>query len=268
MYNKATAKCTHYKKSFYEAVNCWLLHLELAKVGWIPAITRQRLASVLNNQNVINFIGILSHFLLNPSATMSYKQNACNGSMLANASSFEAFDFIAEDVNNDLNFNKFMTNGKAVAHESSSYKSKDQSDAKKSAINYNANKYVIMRIPEKSQVELQISFCQTDSDLVKLLIRKNDHDRDENTGSHFLSKISEPLVATVNLLSTIPLADFTNPNWHISFMTLIDKKLLLSHMAMILPKTISTSRSFEYLKTLWHVDFSITDHICISRQRF
>ena len=66
--------------------------------------------------------------------------------MLADASFFEAFDSIAENVNSDLNFDKFMTNGKAVAYESSSYKNKDQSDAKESAINYNA----IMRILEKS----------------------------------------------------------------------------------------------------------------------
>lgn len=115
---------------------------------------------------------------------------------------------------------------------------------------------------------MQTSSSQTGSHLVEPLVRRNDRDRDENTGSHSLSEISEPLVATVNLSSTIPLADFTNPNWHISFMTLMDKKLPLSYSAMILPKTISTSRSFEYLKNLWHVDSGATDHIYISRQRF
>lgn len=81
---------------------------------------------------------------------MSYELNACNRSMLADESSFKAFDSVAEDVNDDLNFDEFIINCKAVAHESSSYKSKDQSDAEESAMNYDADEYIIMRIPEKS----------------------------------------------------------------------------------------------------------------------
>ena len=100
-------------------------------------------------------MSILSHSLSNPLADISYEQNACNGSMLADESSFKAFDFVAKNVNNDLNFDEFITNCKVVTHESSFYKSKDQSDAKESAMNYDADEYVIMRISEESQVELQ-----------------------------------------------------------------------------------------------------------------
>lgn len=32
-YNKAIAKCSHYKKPFHEAIDCGILHLELAKPG-------------------------------------------------------------------------------------------------------------------------------------------------------------------------------------------------------------------------------------------
>lgn len=51
-------------------------------------------------------------------------------------------------------------------------------------------------------------------------------------------------------------------------MTMMNKKLLLSFLAMILPKINLISRPFEYLKNLSHIDFSVTDHICISYQRF
>lgn len=88
---------------------------------------------------------------------MSYKLNACNKSMLADESSFKVFDSVAEDVNDDLNFDEFITNCKAIVYEYSSYKSKDQSDAEDSAMNYDADEYVIMRIPEESQVELRTS---------------------------------------------------------------------------------------------------------------
>lgn len=47
-----------------------------------------------------------------------------------------------------------FTNCKAAAYESSLYKSKDQSDAEESAMNYDADEYVIMCIPEENQVEL------------------------------------------------------------------------------------------------------------------
>lgn len=72
--------------------------------------------------------------------------NSCNKSMLADKSSFKAFDSFAENVSTDLNFDMFIMNCKAVTHESSSNKSKDQSDAEESAMNYDADEYVIMRI--------------------------------------------------------------------------------------------------------------------------
>lgn len=102
--------------------------------------------------------------------------------------------------------------------------------------------------------------------MVKPLIRKNNRDQDEITGSHFLLKISEPLVAAVKFSSIIPLEDFIYLNWHINFIILINKKLLFFYLAMILPKTILTYYLFEDFKNLWHINSDITDYIYISHQ--
>lgn len=85
---------------------------------------------------------------------MSYKQNAWNESILVNKSSFKAFDSFAENVNNNLSFDKFMMNCKIVTQEFSSNKSKDQNNAKESAMNHDADEYIIMHISEEVQLEL------------------------------------------------------------------------------------------------------------------
>lgn len=70
-------------------------------------------------------MSIFSNLLSNLSADMSYELNACNSFMFADKLFFEVFDSVAKDVINELNFNKFITNYKLVAHESSSHKSKN-----------------------------------------------------------------------------------------------------------------------------------------------
>lgn len=96
---------------------------------------------------------------------------------------------------------------------------------------------------------MQVSSLQTGSHLIELLARRNDYDRNETTEVCSFSEISKPLVEIVNFFPIIPLKNFTDHNWHISFMILINKKLLLFYLAMILQKTILISYLFEYLKT-------------------
>lgn len=76
------------------------------------------------------------------------------------------------------------------------------------------------------------------------------------------------MTAAINIPSTISSQDNTDPNWHNSFITMIEKLLSLLNLAIILPKMISLSHSLEYLKNLWHIDSGTTMHICISCQRF
>lgn len=51
-------------------------------------------------------------------------------------------------------------------------------------------------------------------------------------------------------------------------MNMMEKNVLQAHSTMIATKTLRTSKAFEYLKTLWHINSSVINHICISRQRF
>lgn len=81
-------------------------------------------------------------------------------------------------------------------------------------------------------------------------------------------EISEIISVAINISSLLPLKEFVDPNWHISFMNMMEKNLLQAHSTMIFPKTLRTSKVFEYLKNLWHIDSGITNHICISRQYF
>ena len=57
-YNKATAKCTHCK-SFHEAVDCWILHPELARPGWTPPTTGGTVqGNHQNDHNAITFMTV------------------------------------------------------------------------------------------------------------------------------------------------------------------------------------------------------------------
>ena len=51
-------------------------------------------------------------------------------------------------------------------------------------------------------------------------------------------------------------------------MALTKKKILHSHLTQILLKTGSTFPLLRYLQNLYHIDFSATNHICVSRQHF
>lgn len=58
------------------------------------------------------------------------------------------------------------------------------------------------------------------------------------------------MTATINIFSIISSKDDADPNWHISFMTMIEKSSLLPNSSIILPKMISLSYSLKYLKNL------------------
>ena len=74
--------------------------------------------------------------------------------------------------------------------------------------------------------------------------------------SYSFSIISEIIRIAVNIPSFLSSEDDTDPNWHISFITIIEKSLLHSHSAIILPKTLPTSQAFEYLKSLLHSGYN------------
>lgn len=37
-YNKITAKCTPCKKCYHEAIDCWILHLDLTRPDWVSPV--------------------------------------------------------------------------------------------------------------------------------------------------------------------------------------------------------------------------------------
>lgn len=66
-YNKANAKCTYCKKSFYEAVDYWIFYSELARSGWISLIANKLVqATPQNNPNIINFMNVYANSVMNP----------------------------------------------------------------------------------------------------------------------------------------------------------------------------------------------------------
>ena len=123
-YNKITAKCSHCKKPFYEAIDCWILHSKLARPGWVPLVSGPTQANTSNNLNAINFISVLalpSQYLL---ADENYGHYAHNKSMLADdCDSFNTFNLSLMSVeNNDLNFDELIANCKTISHASNSDK--------------------------------------------------------------------------------------------------------------------------------------------------
>lgn len=114
MYNNTKAKCINSKKTLYKAVNYWLSHLKRIILGQIALKIEQGPAYILYNDNVTNFISMLSYFLTNPSIDISYKLNTHNESMLVNNWSFNLSNFFIVDINNGQNFDKFIANCKLV----------------------------------------------------------------------------------------------------------------------------------------------------------
>lgn len=69
----------------------------------------------------------------------------------------------------------------------------------------------------------------------------------EYIGFYSFNQICMPITAAINISFTISSKDNANPNWYISFMTIIEK---LPNLAMIWIKMISSSHFLEYLKNL------------------
>ena len=189
--------------------------------------------------------------------------------MLAdNRDFFNTFNLSSISVeNNDLNFDEFITNCKAISHASNSDKWKEKKNVKDDSYD-NINEFVVKCIPEQPQEEelplaMQIIVYETE-----LMVRKNVGKRTENEKSQVLPEISELGTTAVNISSIVISEDIPDPNWHISFMVLTKKRILHSYLTQILLKTGSTSPLLRYLQNLWHIDFGATNHICVSRQRF
>ena len=58
------------------------------------------------------------------------------------------------------------------------------------------------------------------------------------------------MTVAVNIFPTISSQDYADLNWHISFMTIIEKPSLPQNLAMILLKTVFLSHLLKSLKNL------------------
>ncbi len=267
-YNKAIEKCSHCKKSFHEAIDRWILHLELARSGWIPPASGPTQANISNDPNAINFMSVLALLPQYSSANENYGHHAHNESMLADDHhSFNTFILSSITVeNNDMNFDEFITNYEAISHASTSDKWEEKRNVKDDSHD-NADEFVVERIPKQPQkVELPLAI-QTIVHETESMVRKNVGERTENERSQVVLEISEPRTTAVNIPSIVIPEDIPDPNWHISFMALIKKRILHFYLTRILLKTGSTSPSLRYLQNLWHIDSGAINHICVSRQR-
>lgn len=80
---------------------------------------------------------------------MNHKLNICKKFILFNDIFIFLPNFLIEAKNNNLNFNKFIINYKAINLEFSQNKYKELSDIKSFRITYNANEYIIKHIFKK-----------------------------------------------------------------------------------------------------------------------
>lgn len=195
-------------------------------------------------------MSVYANFVMNPWANMSYKPNTCNKSIQSNNISFNISDFFAKVEDNNLNFNEFIINCKAISHESFLDISKKLSDIKDLSIEYDIDKFVIERISQKVQVKLKTSSSLAYIYSTENMVEKNDNNEYKNEKSYSPFQISKPIIAAINILSTFLSKNIADPNWHISFMTIEEKSLLYYHLAMILPNILSTSYTFGYQKSL------------------
>lgn len=203
-YNKAIAKCSHCKKPFHEAIDCWILHPELARPGWVPPASGPTQVNPSNDPNALNFMSILALPSQYSSVDENYGHHTHNESLLADDHhSFYAFDISSIPVeNNDLNFDEFITTCEAISHASTSGRLKEKSNVEDDSDD-NADEFVVERILENSQeVELPLSM-QTIVHETELMVRRNVSERTENEGSQVLPEISEPRTTAVKIPSLV-----------------------------------------------------------------
>lgn len=112
-------------------------------------------AILQNDPNTINFMNVYANSAINQWVNISYECNTCNKSILSNNRFFNLSDFFAETKNNNLNFDKFIMNCKAISYKSCLNISKKLSDVEDLSIKYNIDKFIIKHTPKKVQVELQ-----------------------------------------------------------------------------------------------------------------
>lgn len=115
---------------------------------------------------------------------------------------------------------------------------------------------------------MQNSSPHTYIPLNKIKVKKNHNEQDKNDKFYAQSDIFESLNAIVNIPSLFPLAEIDDLNWYISFINIMEKNILQAYSTMILTKTLHISKVFEYLKSLWYINSSAINYICISWQRF
>lgn len=143
---------------------------------------------------------------------MSHNSNTCDESMLSYEMSLYSSNSFVETENDDLDFDRFIMDCKAISHESSQKVYKEFSDFGDSPSSYDADEYVIEQTPEKFQEKLQTSSPHAYIPPTKTMVRRNDNKRDKNNQSYVHSDISEPISTAVNILSLLLLAEFADPN--------------------------------------------------------
>lgn len=96
----------------------------MAKLGWVPSVSRPIQANTSNNFNAINFMSLLALLLQYSSADKNYGYYTYNKSILADdCDFFNTFNlFFISIENKDLNFDGFIINCKAFSHASNSDK--------------------------------------------------------------------------------------------------------------------------------------------------
>lgn len=118
--------------------------------------------------------------------------------MLSNNISFNISDFFTGVENNNLNFNKFVINYKAISHKSYLNISKKLSDIKDLFIKYEVNEFVDKQTSKKGYIKLQTLYSLIHMHLTKIIVRKNDNNRDKNKKSYSFFQISELITITIN----------------------------------------------------------------------
>lgn len=107
------------------------------------------------DQNVINFMIAHSNLSLFPMIkNMSYEPYICNQSILPNDFCFNISDSIIGVTNNNLNFDEFIINWKAISYEFSLDANRNTSDIEDLFMNNDADEFILECIPEKNQEKI------------------------------------------------------------------------------------------------------------------
>lgn len=187
-----------------------------------------------NNPNILNFISILTLLSLYLLVDESNRYYTYNISLLANDYySFYVFDYFSISIKkNDLNFDEYIRNYKAISHASTSDRLKEKSNVEND-FNDNIDEFVVEHISKKFQkIELLLSIFTIIYE-IKSIVRKIFGKKTENERSRVFPEISEPKIIAVKILFLMIYKDIADSNWYISFIVLMEKKLLYFHLTQI-----------------------------------